>query len=198
MTRTAFTVALISVYGTATATPRWVTLTPGQVAKLTVYKLRIPYPEQAPLSRITGDGFFKVRVQKSSGRVKRVDELQTTGNDLLDAAAIQGLSQCRFRPGVLPSIKELNPSSSDSFANEDCLLKVTVSFVLSKYGVITKGRHKGLPVREAISRDAQHRQSSTASPDAGAQPFTIRSNLTVRIANGHRHWGLIRSGSSIG
>jgi TonB family protein len=117
----------------------------------------MPYPEEARLSRITGDGLFKMRVQKSSGRVKRVEVLQTTGNGLLDAAAIQGLSQCRFRPGVLRSIKELNPSSNDPFAKEDYLLKMPVSFVLSKYGVITKGRGKGLPARDAIARDAQGR-----------------------------------------
>jgi TonB family protein len=157
MTRVLLPIAVVLLSGTATATPPWVTLTPEQVNKLTVQKLRIAYPEQARLSRITGDGFFKVRVQKSSGRVKRVDVLQTTGNALLDAAAINGLSQCQFRPGVLPSIKELNPSSRDPFANEDCLLKVPVTFLLSKNGVITKGRHKGLPVREAISRDTQDR-----------------------------------------
>jgi len=157
MTRALLPIAVVFLSGSAMAAPSWVTLTPEQVAKLTVNKLRIPYPEQARLSRITGDGFFKVRVQKSSGRVKRVEILQTTGNNLLDAAAIQGLSECQFKPGVLRSIKEVNPSSSDPFANEDCLLKVPVTFVLGKNGVITKGRHKGLPVSEAISRDAQDR-----------------------------------------
>jgi hypothetical protein len=143
--------------GSAMAAPSWVTLTPDQVAKLTVSKLRIAYPEQARLSRITGDGFFIVRAQKSSGQVKRVEVMQTTGNNLLDAAAIKGLSECRLKPGVLRSIKEVNPHSSDPFANEDCLLKVPVSFVLGKNGVITKGRHKGLPVLESMSRDAQDR-----------------------------------------
>jgi TonB family protein len=157
MTRALLPFALVFLSGIATAAPPWTTLTPEQVSKLTINKLRIPYPEQARLSRITGDGFFKVRVQKSSGRVKRVGVLQTTGNGLLDSAAIQGLSQCQFKPGVLRSIKEINPSSTDPFANEDCLLKVPVSFVLGKNGVITKGSHKGLPVHEAVSRDAQDR-----------------------------------------
>jgi len=155
MIRALLSIAIVLLAGIAMATPSWVTLTPGQVAELTVGKLRIPYPEPARLSRITGDGFFKVRVQKSSGRVKQVEVLQTTGNALLDAAAVRGLRECRFRPGVLRSIKEVNPSSSDPFANEDCLLKVPVSFVLGKNGVITKGRHKGQPVSEAISGDAQ-------------------------------------------
>ena len=155
MIRALLAIAIVFLSGIAMATPSWVTLTPEQVAKLTVGKLRIAYPEGARLSRTTGDGFFKVRVQKSSGRVKQVEVLQTTGDASLDAAALHGLSQCRFRPGVLRSIKEVNPSSTDPFANEDCLLKVPVSFVLGKNGVITKGRHKGQPVSEAISRGAQ-------------------------------------------
>jgi TonB family protein len=157
MTRALLPFAIVFLSLTARASPPWITLTPEQVATLTVNKLRIPYPEQARLSRITGEGLFEVRVQKTSGRVKRVDVLQTTGNDLLDAAAVNGLSQCQFKPGVLRSIKELNPSSSDPSAKEDCLLKVPVRFVLGKNGVITKGRHKGLPVSEAISRDTQDR-----------------------------------------
>ena len=35
--------------------------------------------------------------------------------------------------------------------------RMPVSFVLGKNGVITKGSHKGLPVREAVSRDTQDR-----------------------------------------
>jgi TonB family protein len=155
MTRGLFLIAVVFLSGTSMAAPSWVTLTPDQVAKLTVRKLRIAYPEGARLSRITGEGFFKVRVQKSSGQVKRVEVIQTTGNNLLDAAAIKGLSECRFKPGVLRSIKEVNPHSSDPFASEDCLLKVPVGFVLGKNGVITKGRHKGQPVLESMSRDAQ-------------------------------------------
>src|SRR5262249_43942197 len=122
-----------------------------------VNKIRIPYPEPARLSRITGDGLFKVRVQKSTGRVKRVDVLQTTGNNLLDSAAVQGLSQCRFKPDTFRSIKELNPSSTDPFATEDCLFKVPVSFILSRNGRITKGHDSGLSVQESVARAAQGR-----------------------------------------
>jgi TonB family protein len=162
MTRATFAIAVVLLFGTATATSPIiltspVTITSEQLAKLTIYKPQIQYPEQVRLRRITGDGFFKLRVQKSSGRVKQVNVLQTTGNDLLDAAAVKGLSQCRFKPGVLRSVKELNPHSYDPLASEDCLLRVPVSFNLTRDGMVTKGHNKGLPLREAMSRAAQGR-----------------------------------------
>src|SRR6266852_9819243 len=79
------------------------------------------YPEAARLQRITGLGYFKVRVQRATGRVKEVSVLRSTGNQLLDAAAIKALSQWRFKAGALPSIKQHNPTSHDPFANEDLL-----------------------------------------------------------------------------
>jgi TonB family protein len=160
MTRATFTIAFVFLCGTATAASRVnvtlpITVSPKQLAKMTIYKPQIQYPEPARLRRITGDGFFKVRVLKSSGRVKQVSVLQTTGNDLLDAAAMKGLSQCRFKPGVLRSIKELNAHSNDPLAGEECLLRVPVSFSLTRNGLVTKGHSKGLLLHEAMSRAAQ-------------------------------------------
>jgi hypothetical protein len=58
MTRALLPFAIVFLSVTTTASPPWITLTPEQVAKLTVNKLRIPYPEQARLSRITGEGLL--------------------------------------------------------------------------------------------------------------------------------------------
>ena len=96
------------------------------------------YPEAARLQRITGLGYFKMRVQRATGRVKEVSVLRSTGNQLLDAASIKALSQWRFKAGVLPSIKQLHPSSHDPLANEDFLIAVPVHFQLQRNGVITK------------------------------------------------------------
>ena len=96
------------------------------------------YPEAARLQRITGLGYFKVRVRTATGLVKQVSVLRSTGNQLLDAAAIKALSQWRFKAGVLPSTKRLHPSSHDPFANEDLLIAVPVHFQLQRNGVVTK------------------------------------------------------------
>src|SRR5437667_222785 len=65
------------------------------------------YPEAARLRRITGSGFFKLRVNRASGRVTQIVTLRSTGNQLLDASAISTLQQWRFKTGVLPSIRQL-------------------------------------------------------------------------------------------
>ena len=64
------------------------------------------YPEAARLRRITGLGYFKLRVNRATGRVTEITVLRSTGNQLLDASAISTLRQWRFRGGgVLPSIR---------------------------------------------------------------------------------------------
>jgi len=97
------------------------------------------YPEAARLRRITGLGYFKLRVDRATGRVKELTVLWSTGNQLLDASAISTLRQWRFRGGgVLPSIKQISPSSRDPFADRDLFIGVPVHFVLQRNGVITK------------------------------------------------------------
>ena len=97
------------------------------------------YPEAARLRRITGLGYFKLRVDRATGRVKELTVLRSTGNQLLDASAISTLRQWRFRGGgVLPSIRQISPSSRDPFADRDLFIGVPVHFVLQSNGVITK------------------------------------------------------------
>ena len=107
------------------------------IRRLTISTPQPEYPQAARLLRITGNGLFIMRVQIASGRVKQVTVLRTTGNNLLDAAAIKGLTQWQFKPGALPSIKRHYPSTKEP--NEECLIPVPVDFVLVKNGVIMKG-----------------------------------------------------------
>ena len=69
-----------------------------------------------------------LRVQISTGRVKEVVVARSTGHSILDAAAARALIQWRFKPGVLPSIKEILPKLRDPLATADSLIKIPVSF----------------------------------------------------------------------
>ncbi len=108
----------------------------------------------APISR-NGRWYVILRVRIRTGLVKDVQADRSTGSDLLDFAAIRALQQWRFKSDALPPIKVELPQRKDAFATEDSFVRVPVSFVLVEHGVITKGKHKGLSVREAMSRDAQ-------------------------------------------
>jgi len=78
-------------------------------------------------------------VDRATGKVKEITVLRSTGNQLLDASAIGTLRQWRFRGGgVLPSIRQISPSSRDPFADRDLFIAVPVHFVLQANGVITK------------------------------------------------------------
>ena len=92
------------------------------------------YPEAARQHGISGSGFFKLRVQIKTGRVKHITTLRSTGSALLDTAAIQTLYQWRFKPGVLPSIRQLYPATNDPLADADCFLGIPISFVLTSRG----------------------------------------------------------------
>jgi TonB family protein len=86
------------------------------------------YPTDAQARHITGAGVFVLRVQIRTGRVKEVVVARSTGHSTLDDAASRALIQWRFKPGVLPPIKEILPNLQDPFATEDSLIKIPVSF----------------------------------------------------------------------
>jgi TonB family protein len=93
------------------------------------------YPEAARLRRATGSGFFILRVQIKTGQVKEMTTQQSTGDKTLNTAAIQTLRRWRFKPGVLPSIRRVDPKTKDPSADEDSFIGVPIIFAdLSKAG----------------------------------------------------------------
>jgi TonB family protein len=68
-------------------------------AELTVYAPNPEYPPEARQARIAGNGWFRLDFTKT-GRVTQVRVLRSTGNRLLDAAAVQTLLHWRFKPGL--------------------------------------------------------------------------------------------------
>jgi TonB family protein len=92
------------------------------------------YPEAARQHGISGSGFFKLYVRAKTGRLKSVKIFRSTGNRALDAAAVWALLQWRFKPGVLPTMRQLYPPTKEPNADEDACVVVPVSFTLSRAG----------------------------------------------------------------
>jgi TonB family protein len=92
------------------------------------------YPVSALLRGITGSGVFKLYVHVKTGRVKSVKIWHSTGDRALDAAAVWALLQWRFKPGVLPTMRQLNPPSKEPDADEDACIGIPISFVRTHAG----------------------------------------------------------------
>jgi TonB family protein len=54
---------------------------------------------------LTGKGVVLVTIDKATGKVTGARMLESTGNQLLDGAALQAYSQWRFKPGSVTQLK---------------------------------------------------------------------------------------------
>jgi TonB family protein len=75
-----------------------------QAKALAIYAPRPNYPKDAQGRRPTGNGIVVMEVDKKTGLVKSARMEKSTGNKLLDDAAIQAFSQWRFKPGSVSRI----------------------------------------------------------------------------------------------
>lgn len=73
-------------------------------------------------------GAFLLRTNIKSGRVTQVIVGQTTGDGLLDAAALKALRQWRFKPGALIHREINKPRLNPPISKEECLILVPVTF----------------------------------------------------------------------
>jgi TonB family protein len=100
-------------------------------AQMKRWKIASPYPEYPAEARVrgaTGSGMFKLHFKIKTGTVRTIEIFKSTGDKALDAAAIKAFSQWKFKPGVLPSIKSINPKTKEPFADEDFIAKIPVTF----------------------------------------------------------------------
>lgn len=88
------------------------------------------YPLQARQRHATGSGIFMFHVDVKSGRVKDVQVARTTGDQVLDAAALTAIKQWQFKPGILPPLKNTNPRRKEPWAAKEAVVKVPVTFTM--------------------------------------------------------------------
>ena len=131
----------LSTLDAATASEKEPDLT--EILNCAISKPKPEYPHDAKLHWIEGRGWYAVRVQISTGRVKQVKIMTSAGDRTLDQAAIACLTSWRFKPGALPSIRHFSPQSKDPLADEDSYFKMPVTFALNrpKYRYLS-GNHR--------------------------------------------------------
>jgi TonB family protein len=76
----------------------------GKPKALAVYAPRPNYPKDTQGRRLTGSGIVVMEVDNKTGLVKSARMEKSTGNKLLDDAALQAFSQWRFKPGSISRI----------------------------------------------------------------------------------------------
>ena len=83
------------------------TATPTVVVRLpkAVYAPKPVYRPEWAKQGLAGKGIVLVTIDPKTGSVTGVRMLQSTGNQLLDGAALQAYSQWRFEPGSVPQLK---------------------------------------------------------------------------------------------
>jgi len=65
---------------------------------------RPEYPYEARRQKITGDGIAVLTIDQNSGDVIQITMSKSTGNPLLDDAALAGLRRWRFKPSTVSSV----------------------------------------------------------------------------------------------
>ena len=105
--------------------------TPEEVRRWAISTPKPKYPISARIRRVTGRGVFELWVVIKTGLAKGVKTMRSTGDAELDFAVIQTLQQWRFKPGVLPSIRQVHPQTKAPYADEYCRIVVPVNFSLT-------------------------------------------------------------------
>jgi protein TonB len=77
------------------------------VSAAKVFALNAPrpeYPYEARRQKITGEGIALLTIDPSSGDVIHTTMSKSTGDPLLDNAALAALGRWRFKPGTVSSV----------------------------------------------------------------------------------------------
>src|SRR6185312_5439481 len=103
---------------------------PDDIMRAAIWTPNPDYPYEARFYHIEGGGVFVVRLHTSTGQVTEVRIARSTGNAMLDQAAVKGLKHWRFKPGAVAPMSKSSPGFEDQFADQDRLFKVPVKFVM--------------------------------------------------------------------
>ncbi len=108
---------------TASKKPSGVVLTESQAAQLSAYTPKPNYPREARRRHITGHGVFKLYVDVSTGLVRSVEVMQSTGSEILDAAATTTYKLWRLKPELLRRYR-------NAAAPDKVIVRVPVTFTM--------------------------------------------------------------------
>jgi len=132
MTRLVLLVHLVTFLSLASLPAQ--TASPPQVVQppKAVYTPKPVYRPEWAKQGLAGKGVVLVSIDPKTGIVTGARMLQSTGNQLLDGAALQAYSQWRFEPGSVPQVKmpiefASRPPSQTSNRNPT---RPTISYVL--------------------------------------------------------------------
>jgi TonB family protein len=119
--------AAVAVAGRPTASkkPSDVVLSQSQAAQLSLYTPKPDYPLEARRRHITGQGAFKLYIDGSTGLVRSVQVLQSTGSEILDAAATNTFKRWRLKPDLLRRYRE-------AAVPDKVIVTVPVTFALTR------------------------------------------------------------------
>jgi TonB family protein len=76
-----------------------------QAKAFALYAPRPKYPKDTQGTRPTGSGIALMEVDEKTGLVTSAKMEKSTGNKLLDDAALQAFSQWRFKPGTIRRLR---------------------------------------------------------------------------------------------
>ncbi|MDQ6913320.1 MAG: energy transducer TonB [Verrucomicrobiota bacterium] len=77
----------------------------GAAKVLALVAPRPEYPYEARRQKLTGSGVALLSIDRGSGAVTSVQIAQTTGNAILDNAAVSGFRRWRFKPGTVAAVR---------------------------------------------------------------------------------------------
>jgi TonB family protein len=103
--------------------PSGVVLTESEAAQLSVYTPKPDYPIEARRRHIKGRGVFKLYVDTSTGLVRSVEVMQSTGSEILDAAATKTYRRWRLKPELLRRYR-------NATAPDKVVVKVPMTFTM--------------------------------------------------------------------
>jgi TonB family protein len=106
-------------------------ITGEQLVRLAVFTPHAQYPRAALERNITGSGSFILHIRVQTGLVRYVEIEHSTGSELLDSAAVSSLKTWRFKPGMLPTIANMNLHSAQPYPTEDSVVRVPFSFTIA-------------------------------------------------------------------
>lgn len=119
------------------ALPLWPQLAAakGEVRAFGVYTPRPPYPYEARVRKEMGSGIAILTIDPATGNVTSVVMAVSTGNKILDEAAVSTFSQWRFRPGTVSKVR------------------IPITFVLGAAGPVVGVVHvlKALPMEQLLT-----------------------------------------------